>query len=117
VCTLQSRRSVVPQLDRPGDVAARPGDFRLSLVQQEFQPVVLRTRSVETRPCSKSLANAFGRDIGRRPIRPSPRAFPNVVAGCLCSMLRVARKAVANALSRARPTPWLWNRITTNQRD
>ena len=43
---LQDRRSVVPQLDGPGDGAARPADLRLPAVQQELQPVVLRPRPV-----------------------------------------------------------------------
>ncbi len=46
VRALQDRGPVVPQLDRPGDGAARPADFRLSAVQQELQPVVLRARFV-----------------------------------------------------------------------
>ena len=45
-CPLQDRRPVVPQLDGPGDGAARPADLRLPAVQQELQPVVLRTRPV-----------------------------------------------------------------------
>ena len=51
---LQDRRSVVPQLDGPGDGAARPADFRLPAVQQELQPVVLRTRPVRRTSCCKS---------------------------------------------------------------
>ena len=43
---LQGRRSVVPQLDGPGDGAARPADLRLSALQQELQPLVLRARPV-----------------------------------------------------------------------
>ena len=45
---LQDHRSVVPQLVRTGAGPARPADFRFSAVQQEFQSVLLRTRSVES---------------------------------------------------------------------
>ena len=43
---LQGRRSVVPQLVRPGHGPAQPADLRFPAVQQEFQPVLLRTRPV-----------------------------------------------------------------------
>ena len=36
VLPLQDRRSLVPQLDRPGDCPAEPADLRLSFMQQEF---------------------------------------------------------------------------------
>jgi hypothetical protein len=42
VRALQGFRSVVPQLVRPGDGDARPGDPRFSALQQELQPVLLR---------------------------------------------------------------------------
>ena len=44
---LQSGRSVLPQLVRPGDGPAQPADFRFSAVQQEFQSLLLRSRSLE----------------------------------------------------------------------
>ena len=43
---LQGGRSVVPQLVRPGDGAARPADFRFPAVQQELQSLLLRSRSL-----------------------------------------------------------------------
>ena len=56
ILALQDRRSLVPQLDRPGDGLAGPANFRLSALQQEFQPVVLRTRSLGRRACCEVLA-------------------------------------------------------------
>src|SRR5205814_1922413 len=41
---LQDLRSVIPQLDWPGDGSPQPGDFRLPPEQQELQPFLLRTR-------------------------------------------------------------------------
>ena len=79
---LQGRRSVVPQLDRPDDGPARPADFRLSLVQQELQPLVLRPRSItapgsvptgKPPPCSTSSANGYSKAIARRLIPTSRR--------------------------------------------
>ena len=85
VRALQDRRPVVPQLDRPGDGAAESADLRLSAVQQELQPLVLRTRpliSVVRVPgsrrwctdlyrrlaCSRLSQNDCGKGIARSPI-------------------------------------------------
>ena len=48
---LQDRRSLVSQLDRAGHGPARPADLRLSPMQQELQPLLLRSRFVEDGPC------------------------------------------------------------------
>ena len=47
---LQGGRSVVPQLVGAGLRPAQSADFRFPAVQQELQPVLLRTRSVSRRP-------------------------------------------------------------------
>ena len=55
-CRLQSGRSFLPQLVRPGNGPAKPADFRLSPVQQEFQPFILRSRSVKNIMLQLALA-------------------------------------------------------------
>ena len=107
VRALQDRGPVVPQLDRPGDGAARPADLRLPAVQQELQPVVLRPRPVKEKCicCESLLARS---EAGPRTIAvPGPACRPcrTAFAGCRSSMRPSARTGAVPAPRPARPTP------------
>ena len=118
---LQGRRSVVPQLDRPGDGAARPADFRFPAVQQELQPVVLRTRFVRERlPMMFEQFIAERLRQGHRTIavsRGSCRSCPTDFAGCRSLDSHASAPTAASACAEACPTDAIAQRRQTLQLD
>ena len=85
---LQSGRSFVPQLVRPGHGPARPADFRFPLVQQELQSLLLRSRSLEAKDrrrrvrCRRHTAVRYSEYHVRRAAGPmETRASHHAVSG------------------------------------